>query len=396
MILLKVWWRPLCVWIFGLACATLAIATPAFADRELHVVAVGKGWLASGDFTNAPRVKVWVDRPGVSVVLVLLDKGGVEWQVEASDKSFIETIILGGQEATPSATGFTAKSTILFHELPWPIDKNTYLPFIDNFQGGPFRNLLSELSIETALNWASSVQVRRRATEGVISVSSFNQSRDRPLGYLELLVGQTSDLPQSIQAYLVNPTRGGGPKANFTATGMEFETNAGPKFFPLPDGVERPFLPNGAFYDVVTNAIYGVTFGGPGWIYQVDIETGNWEVLASLRGYDGAEILYDPGKDLFVLTGARSRPGEIALVNPDKSIDTVLFEVRALPGFTDLYAYPNALPQRLTPRIYEGQWLIADATSKLEEGIAGYGKHRLYALNLVTREVRLLAFTDFQ
>ena len=125
MIVLKAWWRPLRVCIFGLACATLAIATPAFADRELHVVAVGKGWLASGDFTNAPRAKVWVDRPGVSVVLVLLDKGGVEWQVEASDKSFIETIILGGQEATPSATGCTAKSTILFHELPWPIDKNT-------------------------------------------------------------------------------------------------------------------------------------------------------------------------------------------------------------------------------------------------------------------------------
>ena len=97
-----------------------------------------------------------------------------------------------------------------------------------------------------------------------------------------------------------------------------------------------------------------------------------------------------------MLTGARSRPGEIALVKPDKSIDTVLFEVRALPGFTDLYAYPNAFPPRLTPRIYEGQWLIADATSKLEEGIAGYGKHRLYALNLATREVRLLAFTDFE
>ncbi|MCH2248213.1 MAG: hypothetical protein MK042_00285 [Cognatishimia sp.] len=113
--MLKVWWWPLCVWIFGLACAGLAFSNPAFAERELHVVAVGKGWLASGDFTNAPRAKIWVDLPGVSVVLVLLDKGGVEWQVEASDQSFIETIILGGQEATPSATGFTAKSTILFH-----------------------------------------------------------------------------------------------------------------------------------------------------------------------------------------------------------------------------------------------------------------------------------------
>ena len=386
-----IWRRLLCVFVFAFACAS-----PAIAERELHVVAVGKGWLASGDFTNPPRAKVWVDRPGVSVVLVLLDRGAVEWQIEASDQSVIETIILGGQEAAPLATGVIPKSSILFHDLPLPMDKNTDLPFIDGFLGGPYRNLLNRLFQETDVRGAGSVQVRRQAPEGAISVSTLNQSSRRPVGYLEPLVGQTTDLPGRLQAYLANPSHSDAPKATFTPTGMRFETGEGTKIFPLPEDVERPFLPNGAYYDAETNAIFGVTFGGPGWLYRVDVESGEWDVVENLRGYDAAGILRDSDNDLFVLTGARSRPGEIALLRLGESIETVLFEVRALPGFTDLYAYPNAFPPRLTPRVYEDQWLIAEATSKLDEGITGYGKHRLYALNLATREVRLLAFTNFE
>lgn len=49
--------------------------------------------------------------------------------------------------------------------------------------------------------------------------------------------------------------------------GMEFEINVGFKFFLLFLGVEWLFLFNGVFYDVVINFIYGVMFGGSGWIY---------------------------------------------------------------------------------------------------------------------------------
>lgn len=78
-ILLKVWWWLLCVWIFGFVCVMFVIVIFVFVDCELYVVVVGKGWFVFGDFINVFCVKVWVDWSGVLVVLVLFDKGGVEW-----------------------------------------------------------------------------------------------------------------------------------------------------------------------------------------------------------------------------------------------------------------------------------------------------------------------------
>lgn len=86
----------------------------------------------------------------------------------------------------------------------------------------------------------------------------------------------------------------------------------------------------------------------------MDVEIGNWEVLVSLGGYDGVEILYDSGKDFFVLIGVCSCSGEIVLVNFDKSIDMVLFEVCVLSGFIDFYVYLNVFFLRFMLWIYDG------------------------------------------
>ncbi|MFL4471828.1 hypothetical protein ACERZ8_18805 [Tateyamaria armeniaca] len=140
--------------------------------------------------------------------------------------------------------------------------------------------------------------------------------------------------------------------------------------------------------------IYCMTYGAEGYLYSVDVQTGAWAVVTGLDEYDGAGLLYDPQGQLLITTGAFSRPGEIRIFGLDGSFSSMFIPTTAFPGLTDLFDYGNEHGPPLTPLSYSDGWLLLEALARRSSANRGAGGYRLYAVQISTREVRLLRFSD--
>lgn len=372
--------------LLGLALALCALGSAVAAERELHVVAVRYGWVEAGDFRREPQAHVLVDRPGVDVVLVLLDPGSVEWFVDFTEGSSVENILLGGNG--------TSTSDVYLKEIPFISQSDSRLPYIGTPAGKRFRTLLTELSEATGIERISSFQSAYRAREEAYRVREAVAADPHfAIRYLEEEVADLNTFPAAFQTWVKErPER---PfAAEFIEDGIEISHNGERRFFPVTPGIQRPFLPSGVFFDAETQAIYALAYGGEGVVYRVDSGSGEWEVFASLRGYDAAEILWDRSSGKLILTGAFNRPGEIAVLGPNGTFEMVNIGIRRFPGLMDLFDFPNETAPTLTPRALEGDWLLADVVASDVGPLNEQKLYRVYAINLRTQAVRLLDYRN--
>lgn len=357
------------------------------AERELHVVAAHEGWIEPGDFLHEPQARVIVDRPDAQVVLVLLDAGHVDWIVETTTGSLIETIILGGNG--------TSSSRVSLNGVPFVLPHDDTLPYVNNSLGKDFRQLLRQLSDRTGLDRITSFQAAHTADQSGYRVDRVDRSTvTLATDYLQYQVRAAHDLPLAIRRWMGGERQETAYSAAFDETGMTLTDAKGSRFFPVPPEMSPPILPAGTYFDAVNEVLYGISNGGEGRLYQVDTETGRWQVLANLQGYDGAELLYHRGSDQFVMTGAFSRPGEIRILKRDGVVRTINIEVRRFPGLTDLFDYANEPAPALRPRVFEANWLLVEAYGEKAEAFPGRSSYRVYAVNLANEEVRLLEYVN--
>ncbi|MDB2407555.1 hypothetical protein N9W17_03370 [Jannaschia sp.] len=355
----------------------LLAAAPAFAERELHVVAVRAGWTEPGDFRNAPRARVIVDRPGAQVTLVLLGRDEVDWRVETTPESRIETVILGGA---------TAQAKLRLNDVRFSLPQDAALPYIRTILGQKFRQFLNQLSAQTGLTRITSFRSIYEADPAGLRVDRIDHRPPLATEYLRDSVGSIEGMPQALLNQL-GRTGQDRAQASFDASGMTVTDADGSRHYPVPPDLPAPFLPSGAYFDAVNDVLYGISVGGVGTLYQVDAQTGEWQILGTLDGYDGASLLYDRTDDLFVLTGAFSRPGRIRILRRGAVLATTNIEVRRFPGLTDLFDYPDAQAPSLVPLAFAEDWLLAEAQSEDPPTAT-----RLYAVNVATEEVRLLRY----
>lgn len=361
----------------------LWIACPAWAERELHVVSVNQGWVAPGDFRNEPQARVIVDRPGSEVILVLLDADKVEWMVETTPGSFIETILLGGDRSRRSRV-----------DLDGIRLSNPHVPALTHVNkplGRHFRALLSQLSLITGLDRIASFQFAYVALSAGHRVDRFDQGKETlVLDYLPARLGPAQDLPPALQSWLEGARPEAHHDASFSDTAMTLTDADGTRVFPVPPGIPIPHLASGACFDPVDEMLYGISIGGQGHLYAVNTRTGAWQVLTSLNGYDGAEVFFDRTGDQFILTGAFSRPGDIRVIARDGRAETIRMGFLRFPGLSDLYDYENEPAPSLRPRAYQDGWLLLEAIEDRDQARA---RQRLYAVHLATEEIRLLKYS---
>jgi len=370
-----------------LSALLFAFAFPAFAERELHVVSVREGWLKHLDFQSRPKATVTVDRPDAEVVLVLLDPGHVDWHIETRNGSYLETMVLGGNDATTSR--------VFLYDVPFLSPKELGLPFVQDVEGTKFRYLLSRVTEMTGLSGISSFQSIYKAQETPLFVDQVQEGYDvLSVDYLRRELWDLEDAPSDLKLLLQVQDQRASSRVIFDRTGMKVIEGSGERLFPLPAEIDPPFLPAGAYFDRSSERLYGISYGGDGFVYQVDTNTGAWQVLASLQGYNGAELIHHADSGSFAITGAQNKPNDMALLASNGTIENFKFEMDRFAGFKDLYDYPNASPPRLIPTAFDGTWLVLEAWGKSTNPRAGYGLYRQYAVNLETDTVHLLAYRD--
>ena len=359
----------------------LALTGPVLAERELHVVAVAEGTPDPEDRWQVPVARVLVDRPGRDVTLVLVDRGPLRWEVSLSPGTGLEQIALGG--LAPE------RSELLLEGLPFPGAEAPALPLALSSRGRPFRELVARASALAGREGIDGFVSRQTAGAAPLVVAEAAPGLPRfRLDHPAHLLGQVDDLPAPITGPITEPPPPAA-RAEFDTGGLVLWRGEEPLRLPVPEGLPPPVLPAGAGYDPGAGVIYAMAIGGAGRIYRVEVDSGDWAVLAGLEGYDGAAILPDPAGQRLILTGAFARPGDIR-IQPMDGGPAAAFSVpvTAIPGLTDLYDHGNEDAPSLIPVSVAGDWVRLEATAP--GGLAW----RHYALNLATRQIRLIGYQN--
>ena len=365
-----------------LVCLCLILAAPAFAEREVHVLAVGKGHQTS-DFYALPEARVEVDRPGQEVALVLLDGGTLHWRIEPTPGTFITEILRSGPAEENSRVSL---SGIRMAGVQKP-----GLPMVYRARGRNFRLLLDRLQERLGIERIHGFQAMHQMRAAPIRVDRVDgETPELQRDYLVRLLATGEDVPAALRNWTGPPQAGTGLSASFDPQGISLRTPGGVRRFPVTPDVPGILLPVAAVHDPEGQVIYGLTYGAEGYIYAVDMPSGQWSVVANLQGYDAGGLLFDQHSLSLVTTGAFSRPGEIRVFGLDGSRSRVFVPVTGLPGLTDLFDYGNEPGPTLTPLGFREGWLLAEARAK---GGAN-GGFRLYAIEIATGAVRLLRYRD--
>ncbi|WP_229836514.1 hypothetical protein [Aliiroseovarius zhejiangensis] len=367
-----------------LICLLLGLAGPVLAQREIHVVAVAKGYQTE-DYYALPEARVLVDRPGQEIGLVLLDDGELHWKVEATEGTNIGEIIRSG----PSPRD----SKVTLFGIPMAGVQVSGLPLVFRPLGRKFRTLVDTLADSMETERISSFRGIHNATDVPVKIDHVDtRTAGLARDYLSQLVVASDDLPPKIRDWFDNRGSSSQFTLVFDEKGIDLTGPTGTRRFAATPNVPDIFLPAAAVYDPVSQTIYCITYGAEGYLYSIDVQTGAWAVVTSLDEYDAAGLLYDPESRLLITTGAFSRTGEIKVFGLDGSRSSIFILTTAFPGLTDLFDYGNEHGPPLTPHVYSNGWLLLEAVASHDSAHSDAGAYRIYAVQITTGEVRLLHF----
>ena len=173
-----------------LICLSLAFGSRAHAEREVHVVAVGKGQ-PSNDVYASPEAHVLVDRPGQEVGLVLLDGGDLSWHIQTTDGTIITEVIRSGPNHRDSE--------VILSGIPLYGAHVAGLPLVFNPWGSDFRTLLDMLTERMGTTHIQSFIGAYQSPESPIVVDKVDTATaGLELNYLSSQVDASFDLPAEI------------------------------------------------------------------------------------------------------------------------------------------------------------------------------------------------------
>ncbi|WP_254694874.1 hypothetical protein [Antarctobacter heliothermus] len=368
----------------GLVLLLFGLAAPVLAEREVHVVAVGRGH-QTDNYYALPEARVRVDRPGHDISLVLLDGGVLHWQIETTAGTIISDIIRSGPSAQDSKVSLTG--------IPMVGVQVTGLPLVYRPSGRKFRGLVDAVADRFGTDHISSFQAAHKANQHPLTVDHIDTTTAAlARNYLPQFLRGYDDLSPDIRTWIDTDDDDTEFDVAFDAGGITLTGPSGPRRFPVTPDVPEILLPVAGVYDPTSQVIYCITIGAEGYLYSVDVRTGVWTVVTSLDEYDAAGLLYDADTRQLVLTGAFSRPGDIRVFGLDGHRASAFIPITGFPGLTDLFDYGNEHGPPLIPRVFSDGWLLIEARVGDDGPDRASAQYRLYALQIATGEVRLLRF----
>lgn len=329
---------------------------PANLAENAEVIVVS-GYEAGNQATNGTAIRVIVDRPGKSVLLVLSSYEKIAWSVDATSGTQIKGIVVSGY-VQPDAR-VVATAPVFQSKLPYSYEKNS----------GNFLALLSGLNRLFGISRIDAFR-GQYALPGIITIDKTDPGQSdltlqgelpqkplTPLGF-ELtnsdyrkvpwsLEGPTDAAPQiilapsktvkALQDQLVYQVVGNDLFTVDQSTGKRIKLD-------LPDNFPSFSWPMDVAYDSKRHYVTLASLGGEGFLYRYDTNTGKWLDFRSLNNVDINTLAYDEVADRYV---AWTTDGSLFFATPD---GTPLFTRRLskrLQNFNRLYDTGNARPPAL-------------------------------------------------
>ena len=203
-------------------------------------------------------------------------------------------------------------------------------------------------------------------------------------------------VPKALRKYLDPAFVPGSPEVRFKYDG--FQTTRNGEVTTYAPSLDVPSIshPTGATIDVAGQRLFGVTFGGEGFIYQYDLAADRWSVLSSMQGMDAVSMLFDPARDRLIFGMGVISSGLASYDIASGRFVNVPLDMKVLPGFSDLYDPGNGPRAALYPIAIEGNMLLATAGP---DGIFrrmgdGPGPSRTYLIDLDRGEATLVAYSN--
>ncbi|MFP6800384.1 MAG: hypothetical protein VCA39_14910 [Pseudomonas sp.] len=320
-------------------------------------VIVVSGYEADNQATNGTVVKVLIDRPGKSVLLVLTSYDKIAWHVDASSGTQIKGIVVSAYES-PSV--HTSVATPVFQsKLPYSYEKNSGnfagllnglnqlfdIEQVDAFRGKyalPNSILIDELDPpQNALTLqGDQPQAPLKSLKFELTTSDYGKatwSLEGPsssVSKLDLVEGKAVKATQDQRIYEIV---GHDFQVTTTATGKK-------TLLEMPDNFPSLSWPMGVAYDSKRHYIALASLGGEGFFYRLDTNTGKWLDFRSLNNVDISSLAYDELADRYV---AWTTQGSLLFVAGDGTPLYTKHLADRLPGFNRLYDTGNSRPPSL-------------------------------------------------
>lgn len=324
--------------------------TPAPVSDELHVIGIYEPLIrrgADGEIRSG-EVTVFVDRPGRTVTLVLAAYERVGWVVSTTPDTKVERIILGGHGARDS------RVTLMGEEFEAEI-ADTNLAYKD--EGSTFQLFIEAATKAAGNERAASFDGSYRAPAQGFTITAAPGVKTRAEKAAELARDSVaiSDLPAELRASLEAAGHGWcfGEKG-FTGTGPDGARVT----YEVPVDMPDISAPSGVAYDPDTRRIWGVTYGGEGFLFNYDIDADTWSAK-SMNNFDAGGLIYDPTNDRLLATPGMTGWGFLVVTGDGKIISGPDIEEDDFPGFKDLYDPGNEPSPSLVPvAIADGKLLV--------------------------------------
>lgn len=368
----------------------------AFAAPEVHIIGIYEPRVKRGDTFVAPEVKVFVDRPGAEVRLVLSSHVPTRWLITLSDNTKLTGVVVNDREAPRS-------EVLLNGETYKKIDFRA-LPMAYKMQGKAFRDLVGFAPRLLGAPRLSSFQGAYTAPEdGFVVSTSQDDNPALDADYLKAFLADPATVPEKLRPYLNLDSQ---PKLsdsiNLSEKGFRVVDDGGqPKIYPITLDVPQVSWVMGTARDPETGKLYGVTLGGEGLLYSFDPTKNKWAIETSMNDNDASGMIYDPvGKRLvIVISGMVAREGPALFfygVNQRKTKTPL--PMAAFPGLMDIGDPGNGPSPALIPVAVDGTTLLVQTA--LEPGMPRRQSGslanpiRLYTVDMDSGDVQLVAYRD--
>ena len=316
------------------------------------------GYEPSNQSTNGTLVKVFIDRPGAKVLLVLTSYEKIAWEVEASPKTKIAGIVTSGYVSPTIVT--TTQTVGYLTEMPYSYETENSnfkkllarlnqlfgITKIDAFSGNysiPSLVAISELDrprVELALSGPAPQKPSVNFSFNLITADfknskwslsgPYQQTETSYVGDGKIALSEAGDV-----LYKLSPNE-------IEIIGIPENSRT---VVPIPANFPSFSWAMDLALDTKGGIVSIVSLGGEGFLYRYDMKSKNWIDFRSLNNIDIPSLSYDSSSDRYV---GWTDSGNLIFISKDGDAIFSKKVIDQLPGFGRLYDRGNDRVPRIT------------------------------------------------
>ena len=352
---------------------------------ELHMVGIyePRESRSADGLSKSDQVLIKVNRPGVSVTLVLGSYVPTRWAIETSEGTKVDKIIASDQNRMRGEVILNGQpASVTYRKLPL-----AYQSVGSNFQ--PFHEAASKAA---GVRNGASFQGAYTATEGgfIIDEAPSIPTLSEVEAALTAEALPASELPPTLRSAFEDKSTEQGAKWTLREDGfVGVDQTKKAILYRLPLDAPEVSWPMGTAFDPAGKRVWGVTLGGEGYLYQFDIAKNQWSAR-SMNNVDAGGLIFNPKTGNLITTpGPTGQPSYKTMDTSGKVLSTLEIAIGDYPGLISTYDPGNGPNPRIVPIMVDGDLLLVRA-DPWPNGQPTARSKWVYLVNLQSGLVRLV------